>query len=194
MVRKLVLKYNQNSDNIINGYIMNDNLNPSENYPHPNIRTGLYDLSIKQLTDYKSYHNIPILIENKEYYNQYFYNVKCNSICGINNSTERTVAIAVPHKSNGKYIVHFSFYTWKKNTIGYSCNNGTEIETNGGVIDYDYLNEYCKNNEGINPNLNYYQNYLQQVLQNGYTVISLTECEYDTSSYLPGTDKSKRRR
>jgi len=52
LVKKLVLKFNQNSDNIINGYIMNDNLNPSKDYPEKNSNTGLYDLQIEQITNY----------------------------------------------------------------------------------------------------------------------------------------------
>ena len=45
---------------------MTDNLNPSENLPDKNLKTGLYDLSIKQITNYKSYYNIPIFIQKNE--------------------------------------------------------------------------------------------------------------------------------
>ena len=52
LVKKLVFKFNQNSEHIINGYIMNDNLNPSKDFPYKNVNTGLYDLQIKQITNY----------------------------------------------------------------------------------------------------------------------------------------------
>lgn len=55
IVKKLVSKFNENSENIINGYVMNDNMNPSSNFPSSNKETGLYELKIKQITDYKKY-------------------------------------------------------------------------------------------------------------------------------------------
>ena len=190
LVRKLVLKYNQNSEHIINGYIMEDNLNPSKNLPDKNLKTGLYDLSIKQITNYKSYYNIPIFIQKNEYYNQFYYNIKCNSICGYEDKNYRTLAIAIPINKNGKYILNFSF-TINQDAAALYCNDGKYIYSKGGVINQDFLHKNCEKNKGLEPSTKYYQNYLHEMLKLGYTIISLTECDWDTNSFLPGKDLSK---
>lgn len=200
LVKKLVLKFNQNSNNIINGYIMNDNLNPSLDFPKPNPNTGLFDLQIQQLTHYKSYFNVPIIVQNEEYYNQYFYNVKCDGICGIDNSKERTVGIAIPKlnendekiKQNlGKYIICFSYIRGTNNFI--FCNDGKSIETTDGLINSKYLENSCKNNNGVIQILKYYQDYLHNMIKLGYTIITFSDCDWDTLSFSPGKDTSKQK-
>mgnify|MGYP003705855709 CR=1 FL=1 len=180
LVKRLVFRYNQGSKKIINGYVMNDDLNPSKDFPKPNSKTGLYDLKIKQLTDYKSYNLIPTLVDKiNNNITQYWYKLE----------NTRTVAIAYPNNFNGKYLVHFDF-TVDYIAIGSSCNNGKQYgpDKKGGVINLESLNEYCKANNGWDFGFDKYQKYLHSQLQEGIAVISLTECDYDYGAYLPGKD------
>ena len=178
LVRKLVYKFNANSKNIINGYIMNDNYNPSHDYPTPEI-DGNYKLSIKQITDCKSYlvYPVEVQIENNkiptevqvvygnssyshEKYNQYWYYVNCdNQICGPNDTTKRSLGITIPDNFNGKYIVNFDF-TIDFNATGYACMNGKAFENKyGGVVDFNTLQNYCGNGNGNgNDNVNNFNN------------------------------------
>jgi len=181
LVKKLVFKYNQESDNIINGYIMNDDFNLSKDYPKPNNETHNYDLKIKQITEYKSYYLIPTRVDIIDSnIIQYWYEIK-------NKNKNRTVAIAIPKNFNGKYLMQFDFtVNYKK--IGSMCNNEYLYDGGGGVIDINIVNKYCKSKNGWAYGFDKYQKYLHSQLQEGVAILSLTECDYDYGAYLPGKD------
>ena len=199
LVKNLVYRFNADSEQKINGYIMNDNYNPSKDYPEPE-SNGLYKLSIKQITDCKSYYNYPVktqILNNG--IKQYWYSIKChdknnNLICGPKDSTSRKVGITIPKNRNGKYIINFDF-SIDIYSIGYSCNDPSEKisldKMIGGVIDSKTMKVNCKKS-GYSYGFDLIQQYFQTALEMGYTIIHFTECEYDYNAYISGKDSSDR--
>lgn len=187
LVKRLVLHFNQYSNNIINGYVLGDNLNISENFPKTN-SNGLNELSIRQITDYKSYYQIPVLTQKRQSYNQYFYNLNFkNPMLNNNNNNDesRHIAIAVPKKYNGKYIIHFDINVYNKDNL-----------KEKGVLNKEQRESLCKKIEEFSKQAkmdfgcfgwNYYHEYLETMLEKGYIIISFSSCEDDSNNYLPGT-------
>lgn len=216
LVQKLVYKFNSNNSNIINGYIMNDDFNPSHDYPEPQ-EDGNYKLSIRQITDCKSYYiypvehqiinaKIPLNVQNvynystktHENYKQYWYYIDCNNqICGPNDTKKRSIGITIPENFNGKYLINLDF-TIDFYATGYACADGTAFKNKfGGVVDFHTLDNFCKkkneNSHGWGYGYYQYQEYLHYVLSLGMGIIHLTECEYDYGAYIEGKDPDLKR-